>query len=190
MEMTHRPGNLTCIDVQECLSDIIDARRGEIPYPGATRLAEPGLRAAVELHLAGCAACKNELQTLEEVGAAFSEFSVGEVSTQVFADYPRKVRARIARQDAERRAADRKKFLAMNKRRIWTTLAASGVAASLLFMAYGRTRPATTTSRTNDLSLLTKSIWEEDLPPIPKRATQSTPIKALRPDGNIKFVGE
>jgi len=186
MEMTHRPGNLNCIEVRECLSDIIDSRRGEIPYPGATRLAEPGIRAAMELHLAGCTECRNELAVMEEVGAAFSDFSVGEVSAQVFADYPRKVRARLAIEDATRRAADRKKFLALNKRRIWTTLAASGVAASLLFVAYGRIKPGT---HSPVVLNSTPMSWDEEVQSVPTKATKAPRFIAKRPDG-IQFVGD
>src|SRR5438034_1146716 len=72
METTHKPGNLPCSDVRELLSDLIDARRGEIPHPDGTRLTEPGMRAAVELHVAACEACREELYSLQEIGAAFS----------------------------------------------------------------------------------------------------------------------
>src|SRR5471030_3108316 len=99
MEMIHRPGDaLSCTDVRETLSDLIDTRRGEIPYPGGTRLAEPGMRSAVELHLAGCADCREDLHALEEIGLAYSEYSVGEPSAQMFADYPRIIRARLAKE--------------------------------------------------------------------------------------------
>src|SRR3954463_9930349 len=97
MESTHKPGNLPCSDVRELLSDLIDARSGEIPHPDGTRLAEPGLRAAVELHVAACISCREELEDLQEVGSAFSEFSVGELPAQHFADYGQRVRERMAR---------------------------------------------------------------------------------------------
>src|SRR5476649_2620370 len=100
MEMIHRPGDaLSCMDVRETLSDLIDARRGEIPYPGGTRLAEPGMRSAVELHVASCTECREELHTMEEVGAAFAEFSVDEAPVQRFAEYPRIIRERLAREN-------------------------------------------------------------------------------------------
>jgi anti-sigma factor RsiW len=97
METTHKPGNLPCSDVRELLSDLIEVRSGEIPHPDGTRLSEPGMRAAVELHVAACEACRNELLTIEEVGAAFSDFSVGEPPAQHFANYGQRVRARMAR---------------------------------------------------------------------------------------------
>jgi hypothetical protein len=185
MEMTQGPGNLKCIEVRECLSDVIDARRGEIPYPGATRLAEPGIRAAVELHLAGCPECRSELAMLEDVGAAYSDFSVGEVSVQVFADYPRKVRARLAREDAERRAAERTKFLALNRRRIWTTLAASGIAASLLVVAYGRIKP---NSAKSPIVSSVPGIWEDDPPALSSNPRKTAPFLVQRTDG-VQFAG-
>jgi len=73
MELTHRPGNLMCMEVRELLSDVIDARRGEIPHPEGTVLAQPGMKAAVELHLAGCGPCRDELAAMEAIGAVFAE---------------------------------------------------------------------------------------------------------------------
>lgn len=97
METNHKPGNLACSDVRELLSDLIEVRAGEIPHPDGTRLSEPGMRAAVELHVAACEPCREELHTMEEIGAAFSEFSVGEPPAQNFANYGMRVRARMAR---------------------------------------------------------------------------------------------
>src|SRR4051812_21562681 len=57
------------------------------------------MRAAVELHVAACEPCREELNDLQEVGAAFSEFSVGEVPAQHFADYGQRIRARMARSE-------------------------------------------------------------------------------------------
>ena len=134
MEMIHRPGDtLTCLEVRETLSDLIDARRGEIPYPGGTRLAEPGMRSAVELHLAGCADCSDELLSMEEVGLAFSEYAVGEPPAQVFAEYPRIIRERLARENALR--VPTRNVFAKNRRSVWLTLGVSGIAAALAFAA-------------------------------------------------------
>jgi hypothetical protein len=132
MEMIHRPGDvLSCTEVRETLSDLIDARRGEIPYPGATRLAEPGMRSAVELHVASCADCRNELLSLEMVGDAFAEFSVDEAPVQRFAEYPRLVRARLAREAAQ--SAGKRNVFARLRGSWWTTVGAAGVAAVLTF---------------------------------------------------------
>ena len=84
-----------CPEVLELLSDTIDARRGEIAHPDGTRLSQPGLRAAVELHLASCQSCKDELVSLETIGFAYADFSVGDVSAQHFQDYGSKIRERI-----------------------------------------------------------------------------------------------
>lgn len=96
MEASHKPGNLCCDEVRDLLSDVIDARRGELPHPDATRLAVPGMKASVELHLVACDPCREELIALEEVGAAFSDFAVGEPPVQHFADFGARVRARVA----------------------------------------------------------------------------------------------
>ncbi len=134
MEMIHRPGDsLKCLEVREQLSDLIDARRGEIPYPGGTRLAEPGMRSAVELHLAGCMECRDELLAMEEVGLAFSEYSVGEPPAQVFADYPRIIRERLARENSLR--VPTRNVFSRNKRSVFLTLGVSGIAAALAFAA-------------------------------------------------------
>src|SRR5581483_4661268 len=99
------------------------------------------------------------------------------------ADYPRKVRARLAREDAERRAAERKKFLALNKRRIWTTLAASGIAASILFVAHGRMKPANNAPNQLALANMMSDIWEKDPLPLPKTPRKTAPFLVQRTDG-------
>lgn len=137
MELIHRPGNtLNCMEVRETLSDLIDARRGEIPYPGGTRLAEPGMRSAVELHLAGCNDCRDELHAMEEIGLAYSEYSVNEPPAQVFADYPRIIRERLARENSLR--APVRGFFSRNKRSVWLSLGASGLAAALAFVVVNK----------------------------------------------------
>src|SRR5688500_2654922 len=96
MERVHKPGNVRCTEVREMRRDLIDARRGEIPHADGTRLSACGMRPTIELHLPGCAGCRDELAILEDVGAAYSEFSVGELPTQAFSDFGAKVRARMA----------------------------------------------------------------------------------------------
>src|SRR5436853_3038300 len=59
---------MTCVEVRDILSDLIDVRNGEIPPVGASRLSEPEVRADAESHLAGCAECRAELIVMEEVG--------------------------------------------------------------------------------------------------------------------------
>lgn len=135
MEISHRPGNLTCLEVCELLSDVLDARRGEIPHPDGTRLSVPGLRPAVELHLAGCAACREELFVLEEIGAAYADFSVGEAPAQIFSDYPGKVRARMARDRHSEIPAD-----SLRRRNLFWTRAtlSAGLAAACVTLVVMR----------------------------------------------------
>src|SRR4051812_23404820 len=101
MELSHRPGNLSCSEVRELLSDLLDARRGELPHPDGTRLAEAGVRPGMELHLAACDGCRREMGDLEDLGMAYAEFAVNEVPAQMFSDYGRKVRDRMNRRAAK-----------------------------------------------------------------------------------------
>jgi hypothetical protein len=105
------------------------------------------MRAAVELHVAGCELCREELHSLEEAGAAFAEFAVGEPPAQHFAGYGRIVRARMARgtgfqpvvhgQDAQAtHAAPRR------GRVVWGVMfGASAAAAAALFLVLSRGLP-------------------------------------------------
>ena len=173
MEMIHRPGDtLTCLEVRETLSDLIDARRGEIPYPGGTRLAEPGMRSAVELHLAGCTDCRDELLAMEEVGLAFSEYSVGEPPAQVFADYSRIIRERLAREKSLH--APVRNAFSKNRRSVWLTLGVSGIAAALAFAASLKYLTAQkTNSNTNSMSDNHRRQSKE----IDRTALLNTPVK-------------
>jgi hypothetical protein len=58
-------------------------------------LSEQGLRSALELHLAVCEMCRWELKEIEQIGHAYSSFSVNEHSPQMFADYGQKVRLKM-----------------------------------------------------------------------------------------------
>jgi hypothetical protein len=128
MEQSQGPGNLSCNEVRDMLSDIIDWRRGEIPHPDGTRLTEPGIRPAVELHLGACSACRDELTAMEEIGSAFAEYNVNEAPAQRFADYPKMVRARMARENL-------KSVQPVSRWRRVLWMSASGLAAaSLAFM--------------------------------------------------------
>jgi hypothetical protein len=135
MESNNKSGNLSCDDVREMLSDLIDARRGEIPHPDGTQLSTAGMRPMVELHLAGCAPCRDEMKTLEEVGAAFRDFSVGELPAQMFAEYGQKVRARMAGDGVENivRVPQR----SWRRRAAWLAMTTSGVAAACLALIFG-----------------------------------------------------
>ena len=95
-EASHNPGSITCLIAREVLSDLIDTRHGETPNSSGTFLSEPEGRQAVEFHVAGCGACRQELEDLETIGAAFADFAVGEAPPQHFEDYAQKVRARLA----------------------------------------------------------------------------------------------
>jgi hypothetical protein len=187
MELIHRPGNsLNCLEVRETLSDLIDARRGEIPYPGGTRLAEPGMRSAVELHLAGCADCRDELHAMEEIGLAYSEFSVNEPPAQVFADYPRIIRERLARENSLRAPA--RGFFSRNKRGIWMTLGASGLAAALAFVVVSKA------TRSNAKDRIVDGPPVPRIPSIDRHAFKSkVPIRVQHPSlvaGDLQFASQ
>ncbi|MFH0938897.1 MAG: hypothetical protein V1899_06415 [Planctomycetota bacterium] len=130
--MILKVGHLSCAETREFLSDVIDARRGEIPPPDATRLSESGMRATVELHLAGCVACRRELEAMEDIGAIYADFAVDEKSAQSFADYGQIVRVRMA--------GEQSKVISHPERRIfrrwgfWAAFAASGLVAASLTM--------------------------------------------------------
>ena len=136
METNYKPGNLTCTEVRDLLSDVLDARRGEIPHPDGTALAESGLWPAIELHLAACESCREELFVLEEIGAAYAEFSVSEQPAQHFADYGPRVRARLHQNGAAEGATRFGTFY--RRRRGWLALGLSGLAAASVAIAIAR----------------------------------------------------
>ena len=86
---------LMCADVQALLSDWLDVRRGEIPPAGISPLSEERYRSSYDAHLGTCQHCKCQLQDLEMLGSAFSEFSVNELPDSHFQSYASKVKARI-----------------------------------------------------------------------------------------------
>jgi len=121
------------------LSDLIDVRRGEIPHTDGTALARPGVRAGLELHLVVCEACRGELWDMEEVGAAFAEFAVGEPPAQHFAEYVGIVRARIARSGQAVVQVPAPVSRKGSRRIIWgLTFGASALAAASLFIVLTR----------------------------------------------------
>jgi hypothetical protein len=127
MDMAHKPGNLACAQARELLSDLIDVRRGELPHPDGSLLAEAGLRPALELHLAACEACRTELAILEDVGGAYADYSVGEAPAQMFENYGRKIRARIA---AGNGTAKTISSPFRQRRMAWAAAGLSGLAAA------------------------------------------------------------
>jgi hypothetical protein len=97
------------------------------------------MRAAVELHVAACDSCREELRLLEEAGAAFAEFAVGEPPAQYFADYGRIVRARMAGGAAAASPKSR-----WRSRVSWgVTFGASALAAASLLLVLSRGLPVT-----------------------------------------------
>lgn len=94
-DITRHDETVTCARVRELLSDLLDVRRGEAPATEATPLADAVLLEAVEGHIAECGGCREELRGLQEVGAAFADFSVNEAPSQHFAEYGRIVRERM-----------------------------------------------------------------------------------------------
>jgi hypothetical protein len=174
MDLNAKPGNLSCAEVRELLSDLIDVRCGEIPHPDGTRLSEPGLRPAVELHVASCPACREELNALWEVGAAYADFNVGEAPAQHFANYAQQVRARMGQSRAPVR------MVARPGRRIVrlavaTALAASVLVAILLFGFRSRELPAGGTR-------VAKLV--ETHPRAPSRGPVQTPMRVQFPGQN------
>lgn len=93
--MTKEDGEPTvgCVEVQEVLSDLRDLRTGTAKLaPGRTPLADPAFATAVEAHLAGCVACRKELEAYEQIGELFAAYAVGELPARHFDDYGRQVR--------------------------------------------------------------------------------------------------
>lgn len=125
--MEFRDNMMTCQDVREVLSDLIDVRNGEIPLPGTSRLAENDMRAETEAHLAMCPACRSELNDLEMVGEVFAGFSVSELPPQHFENYGAKVRERMKRDNIIRMPVRANRF------GWWKMAASAAVAACAVF---------------------------------------------------------
>ncbi len=101
MHAEAQSSGMECPEIQELLSDLLDVRRGESPTPEVSPLGDPAVLAGVEQHVARCEACAARLNSLSELGAVFSEFSVAEKPAQEFADYGMRVRARMSGNDFE-----------------------------------------------------------------------------------------
>ena len=137
MERDEKIQATTCAEVRELLSDYLDVRRGEVPPPEASPLAVPGAREAVERHLAGCAACRAELGTLEEIGAVYAEFSVDEKPPQAFASFAAVARDRIRRIPVPSEArSGRAVVVRSTEWRRWVTMVVTSAAAAMLTVAF------------------------------------------------------
>ena len=124
------------------LSDLLDVRRGEIPHTDGTALARPGVRADLELHLVACEPCREELRAMEEVGAAFAEFTVDEPPAQHFANYVGIVRARLKHSGQAVAQAPASVSRKGGRRIIWgITFGASALAAASLFLVLTKGLP-------------------------------------------------
>lgn len=182
MELTHRPGNLSCSEVSELLSDLLDARRGELPHPDGTRLAEAGVRPGMELHLAACETCRRELAMLEEIGDAYSDFAVNEVPAQMFQDYGQKIRNRMKRGAASANVTP----LRSNHKRWWAvSLAATAAAAWAIVISTGALQPREKDSRrmAKEIALAGKRVPVKETTHAP-HAPDRTPIVYERPTVN------
>jgi len=177
MESSHKPGNLTCLEVRDSLSDLIDVRRGELPHPDGTLLSESGMRAALELHLAGCQGCRDEIFILEETGAAFVDFNVGELPVQHFADYGSKVRARMA----QTASAATNITPIQSRGSIFAKFALSSLAAASVVMAisFGLTPPARPTAVANADSIPTAPVADMTSTPATVATAEKTPGSAI-----------
>lgn len=185
MESIRMSGNLSCSDVQEQLSDLLDVRRGELPHPDGTRLSEPGMRAAVELHLAACEACRAELKFIEETGAAFAEFAVAELPPQHFANYGQIVRDRMAGRPSKVIQFPQQKNKSSRR---WMVAAASMAAAACLAFVVGRSifndaEKRLKTSNTKEIAF----VRDEDGTKLPLLRGQNSPQRMVvqRPQDGI-----
>jgi hypothetical protein len=167
------------------LSDLIDVRRGEIPHPDGTALARFGMRATVEAHLAACESCHEDLRTLEEVGAAFAEFAVGEPPARHFDDYARIVRARLGRSGVAVAAVPAAVPGKRHRNVVWAMFGASALAAASLFLVLSRALPLGGNTNLKVASegpaANTSSVprsWA-----LPPARIQATPLRVLVPNG-------
>ncbi len=123
---------MNCMDVQAQLSDLLDVRRGEQPAPEASPLGDPTLLAQVEKHLMSCENCNAMLLELEEIGVAFSAFSVGEKPTQDFAAYATVVRERMRQDGANAFLEVEQKTTSPSAHASWWALLTASAAAAIL----------------------------------------------------------
>jgi len=186
MEANRSPGNVSCLEAREVLSDLIDVRRGEIPHPDGTPLAQPGKRAAVELHVAGCAACREELRLLEEAGAAFGEYAVGEPSAQHFAEYGKLVRARMERSGVSVPFEEPVTVAPKRRSRItWAiTFGAAALAAASVFLILSSIVPFNNTAK-NEVAVAQRGTPSPRTAPTPRwvvPSDSSTPMRVMVPN--------
>jgi len=183
IEVTHTPGDLSCQATREMLSDLIDVRRGEIPHPDGTALAWPGVRAAMETHLAVCEQCRADLRTLEEVGAAFAEFAVDEPPAEHFAEYARDVRARLARSGVAV-AGSHAALSRKGKRNIvWAVFGASALAAASLFLVLSKALPVSEKPSGPVAGVASENNWNHPRFGSPGAQKAATPLRILVPNG-------
>ena len=161
---------MTCIEVRDILSDLIDVRNGEIPPVGASRLSMPEVRADAESHLAGCCDCRAELVILEEVGAVFADFNVGEMPAQHFANYGEVVRARMATQ-AERKIVP----IRAGRRTGWWKIGASAAVAACAVFGFMHFNPKTIKTRPTTAIASRSPKLDTRIPLF----TQSTPVDVI-----------
>ena len=185
MDSAYRPGNVTCVETRELLSDLIDVRRGEIPHPDGSRLSIPGMRAAVELHLAACPDCQNELRLMQEVGTAFAEFSVNEPPAQHFENYGGLIRARLARQEAATRAGQAAGFRPRRMRLVW--FGAATLAAASLMLAALRALPPAAKPEATAAQPIDYSAQENVADVVPSTPPPSFPISRTPTALNVAF---
>ena len=161
---------MTCIEVRDILSDLIDVRNGEIPPVGASRLSMPEVRADAESHLAGCTDCRAELIILEEVGNVFADFNVGEMPAQHFADYGQVVRARMAMQ-TERKIIP----IRAGRQTGWWKIGASAAVAACAVFGFMHFNPKTIKTRQNTAIASKSPKLDTRIPSF----TQPTPMNVL-----------
>lgn len=171
---------MTCNETKELLSDLIDVRAGEMPGPGESRLAELGMRAETEAHLASCPECRGELAVLEAVGDVFADFNVGELPVQHFETYGQVVRARM----------NRGSIIQMPRRSSrasrWMKFAGATAAAACLAFAVVRFMPAKSKqiALSPGTSVVIKSAPHTSWTPIPS-SNSETRFKVMSPINGV-----
>lgn len=119
-----------CSKARALLSDLLDVRRGEQPAPIESPLGHPLTLQAMELHVGKCAACQQELRELEELGLAFSDFSVDEPQAAHFTGYGQKVNKRIRRMPQH--TTVRAEVVPVSPWRTWLSTVTVSAAAAVL----------------------------------------------------------
>jgi hypothetical protein len=128
---------MTCAAAREHLSDLLDIRRGEEPTPG-TALHDGALRGALEAHVAGCAECRAAMEALAQLGAAYAEFSVGELPEEAFALWGRRAREKAAQAAPQPSARILRPVVRAERTWVsWLATVASSAAAAVLAVMVG-----------------------------------------------------